>query len=90
MPGQQAPNATIAAFSYPETLIADYEHWVVLLRLQQVTLASLPRYGETRSFAGLAFTDAGWPAAPNLQAINEITATQRAELIGHLRDRWPG
>ena len=149
MPGQQAPNPTIAAFGYPETLIADTGHWVVLLRPQQVTLASLvlackepatsfseigpeafeglgtavgdieaclrgafaydkinylmlmmvdphvhfhvlPRYSGTRSFAGLAFSDAGWPAAPNLQAVNEITAAQRAELIGHLRTRWPG
>ncbi len=41
MPGQQAPNATIETFGYPETLIADTGHWVVLLRSQQVTLASL-------------------------------------------------
>ena len=149
MTAPQAPNATIETFGYPETLIADYRHWVVLLRLQQVTLGSLilackepatafsglspeafdgigaavgdietclrgtfaydkinylmlmmvdphvhfhvlPRYSEPRTFAGLAFTDAGWPAAPNLQAVNEITTAQRAELIGHLRDRWPG
>ncbi len=149
MPGQQAPNATIETFGYPETLIADTGHWVVLLRPEQVTLASLilackepatafseigpeafeglgtvvcdieaclrgafaydkinylmlmmvdphvhfhvlPRYSGTRSFAGRAFSDAGWPAAPNLQAVNEITAAQRAELIGHLRTRWPG
>jgi len=41
MTAPKAPNATIAAFGYPETLIADYRHWVVLLRLQQVTLGSL-------------------------------------------------
>jgi hypothetical protein len=29
-------------------------------------------------------------AAPNLRAVNEVTTVQRAELIGHLRDRWPG
>ena len=149
MPGREAPNATIETFGYPETLIADTGHWVVLLRPQQVTLASLilackepattfsgispeafeglgaavgdiesclrgafaydkinyimlmmvdphvhfhvlPRYSGTRSFAGHVFTDAGWPAAPNLRAVNEITAAQRAELIGHLRERWPG
>jgi len=146
---QNPPNATIETFGYPETLIADYVHWVVLLRPQQVTLGSLilackepttafseigsgafeelgravddietclrdafaydkinylmlmmvdphvhfhvlPRYSEPRSFAGMAFGDAGWPAAPDLKAVNEITAEQRAELIGHLRERWPG
>lgn len=34
-------NATIQKFGYPETLVAAYEHWVVLLRPSQVTLGSL-------------------------------------------------
>jgi diadenosine tetraphosphate (Ap4A) HIT family hydrolase len=34
-------NETIVRFGYPETLIADYEHWVVLLRPSQPTLGSL-------------------------------------------------
>jgi len=149
MSPREAPNATIETFGYPETLIADYTHWVVLLRPQQITLASLilackepatafseigrdafeelgtvvgdieaslraafaydkinylmlmmvdphvhfhvlPRYAETRTFAGADFADAGWPAAPNLMSVNEITPDQRAELIVDLRDRWPG
>ena len=148
MSPQDAANATIEAFGYPDSLIADYPHWVVLLRPQQVTLGSLvlacklpaiafsdigpaafeglgaaigdieaclgaafaydkinylmlmmvdphvhfhvlPRYAEARSFAGADFADAGWPAAPNLKAANEITEAQRAELIAHLRERWP-
>ncbi len=149
MSPQDAPNATIAAFGYPETLIAAYRHWVVLLRPQQVTLGSLilastgpatafseigaaafeelgravgdleatlraafaydkinylmlmmvdphvhfhvlPRYAEPRSFAGAAYADAGWPAAPDLKAVNETAAEQRAQLTAHLRERWPG
>lgn len=35
------PNQTMTRFGYPETLIREYEHWVVLLREQQVTLGSL-------------------------------------------------
>ena len=35
------PNQTIIRFGHPETLIREYEHWVVLLREQQVTLGSL-------------------------------------------------
>jgi diadenosine tetraphosphate (Ap4A) HIT family hydrolase len=36
-----APNETIAKFGYPDSLIAEYRHWVVLLRPQQVTLGAL-------------------------------------------------
>ena len=34
-------NDTIRRFGYPETLIAEYRHWVVLLRPEQPTLGSL-------------------------------------------------
>ena len=34
-------NATIEKFGYPTTLIAEYDHWVVLLRPAQPTLGSL-------------------------------------------------
>ena len=34
-------NDTMAKFGYPDTLIREYEHWVVLLRPAQVTLGSL-------------------------------------------------
>jgi diadenosine tetraphosphate (Ap4A) HIT family hydrolase len=48
-------NDTIRRFGYPETLVADYAHWVVLLRPAQPTLASLvlaAKSGAT-TFAGL-------------------------------------
>ena len=34
-------NATMEKFGYPDTLIREDEHWVVLLRPQQVTLGAL-------------------------------------------------
>lgn len=34
-------NPTIAKFGYPATLIAEFDHWVVLLRPAQPTLGSL-------------------------------------------------
>jgi diadenosine tetraphosphate (Ap4A) HIT family hydrolase len=34
-------NQTIEGFGYPETLIKEYDHWVVLLRPKQVTVGSL-------------------------------------------------
>jgi diadenosine tetraphosphate (Ap4A) HIT family hydrolase len=34
-------NPTIQKFGYPSTLLAEFDHWVVLLRPAQVTLGSL-------------------------------------------------
>lgn len=34
-------NATMRKFGYPDTLVCEFEHWVVLLRPQQVTLGAL-------------------------------------------------
>jgi diadenosine tetraphosphate (Ap4A) HIT family hydrolase len=34
-------NPTIEKFGYPTTLVADFDHWLVLLRPSQVTLGSL-------------------------------------------------
>jgi diadenosine tetraphosphate (Ap4A) HIT family hydrolase len=35
------PHATLVKFGYPQGIIAEFKHWLVLLRPQQVTLASL-------------------------------------------------
>jgi diadenosine tetraphosphate (Ap4A) HIT family hydrolase len=35
------PNPTMLKFGYPDTLVCEFEHWVVLLRPAQVTLGSL-------------------------------------------------
>ncbi len=141
-------NETIEKFGYPQTRVAEYGHWVVLLRPQQVTLGALvlackeastafskispaafaelgratadiestlaevfdyrkinylmlmmvdphvhfhvlPRYDEDKAFAGAAFRDAGWPAAPDLGAVNDLDDAGRGELVAFLRDRWP-
>lgn len=34
-------NATMKKFGYPDTLVKEYAHWVVLLRPQQATLGAL-------------------------------------------------
>lgn len=49
-------NETIRRFGYPDTLVAEYEHWVVLLRPAQPTLGSLvlAAKGEETSFAALS------------------------------------
>jgi diadenosine tetraphosphate (Ap4A) HIT family hydrolase len=49
-------NETIVRFRYPATLVAEYEHWLVLLRPAQPTLGSLilAAKGEATAFADLA------------------------------------
>lgn len=46
-------NTTIETFGYPASLIQEYQHWVVLLRPQQITLGSmvLALKDEARSIA---------------------------------------
>ena len=57
-------NRTAIRFGYPHTLIREYEHWIVLLREQQVTLGSLVlcTTSEATAFASLpadAYTELG-------------------------------
>jgi diadenosine tetraphosphate (Ap4A) HIT family hydrolase len=48
-------NETITRFGYPATLIAEYRHWLVLLRPAQPTLGSLvlAAKSDATAFAGL-------------------------------------
>ena len=44
-------NPTIASFAYPDSLIREFEHWVVLVRPDQVTLGSLVLAAKTDATA---------------------------------------
>ena len=48
-------NETIRRFGYPDTLVAEYRHWLILLRPQQPTLGSLvlAARGDFTSFSDL-------------------------------------
>lgn len=140
-------NATIRRFGHPATLIAEYAHWVVLLRPAQPTAGALvlaarseanafadlpaaafaelaivtaaieralkgaidyakinylmlmmqdphvhfhilPRYEGKRSLAGVTVADAGWPAAPQLDAAVALNEEQVAALVADLRPRF--
>jgi len=48
---ETAVNETIRKFGYPETRVAEYRSWVVLLRPQQVTLGSLVLASRTEATA---------------------------------------
>ena len=49
-------NSTIIKFGYPQTLIREFEHWVLLLRPAQVTAGSLvlAAKGEATAYGELA------------------------------------
>ena len=137
-------NQTIEKFGYPDTLIREYDHWVVLLRPAQATLGALilackdeasrfsdispeaftemgtavgdieralgslfdyqklnylmlmmvdpdvhyhvlPRFEQDQTYAGLTFTDPGWPGPPNVGHDNEADAGVKDQLIAELK-----
>ena len=53
-------NDTIAKFGYPDTLLAEYEGWVVLLRPKQVTLGSMVLACKEDALALSAVSPAAW------------------------------
>lgn len=67
-------NATIEKFGYPATLIAQFDHWVVLLRPAQPTLGSLILAAKSDA---TAFGDL--PAAAHTE-LKTVTATIEAAL----------
>jgi diadenosine tetraphosphate (Ap4A) HIT family hydrolase len=75
-PGESGINATIRTFGYPDSAVAEYEHWVVLLRPQQATLGALVLAARS---AATRFGDLSGPAFAELQrVIAEIEATLAA------------
>ncbi|HLL30946.1 MAG TPA: HIT family protein [Allosphingosinicella sp.] len=79
-------NQTIVRFGYPATLVAEYEHWVVLLRPAQPTLGSLvlAAKAEETSLAALpaeAFAEMGRAVADVERALG---AAVRYEKINYL------
>jgi diadenosine tetraphosphate (Ap4A) HIT family hydrolase len=49
----------------------------------------LPRYAQPKPFAGLEFTDTGWPAVPNLGHVNATDFAVNQQIIEHLQSYWP-
>jgi diadenosine tetraphosphate (Ap4A) HIT family hydrolase len=73
-------NDTIRRFGHPETLVAEYQHWVVLLRPEQPTLGSLvlAATSEATAFSGLE------PAAfAELASVTWHIETALERAVGH-------
>ena len=75
-------NETIRRFGYPDTLIAEYDHWLVLLRPAQPTLGSLVLAAKSEATAFSALEAAA--LAGLHAAIRDIERTL-AEAIGYER-----
>lgn len=54
------PHATLTKFGYPDTLIAEGEHWALLVRPAQVTLGSLVLCSRSDARAYGALPDAAY------------------------------
>ncbi len=68
-------NETIRRFGWPATMVAEYDHWIVLLRPQQPTLGSLVIAAKSEAEA---FSDLYPPAFAELsQVISETEAALR-------------
>lgn len=147
MAERRAVNQTMRTFGHPASVVAEYDHWAVLLRPQQATLGALvlacreeaiafsavspaasselgaivhdieaalaaafayekinylmlmmvdphvhfhvlPRYAAPREFAGVTFTDPGWPRLPDLGNAPSVSDECRAALMTALRASW--
>lgn len=65
-------NDTIHRFGYPATLIAEYEHWVVLLRPAQPTLGSLVLTAKSEATAFAALEPTAYAELANVSRDIEV------------------
>ncbi|MBB4633142.1 HIT family protein [Sphingosinicella soli] len=75
-------NETIIRFGYPATLIAEYEHWLVLLRPAQPTLASLVLAAKSDA---TAFADLPPPAYAELAQVSRDIESALRSAVDHAR-----
>ncbi len=78
-------NDTIKKFGYPETLVKDYDHWLVLLRPAQVTLGSLIVAAKSDA------EDFGALSADHFTELKTVTAeisAALAALVSHQKLNW--
>ena len=75
-----AANATMTKFGYPETVVADYERWVVLLRGRQVTLGALVLVCKTPA---RAFHEIGREAFAELERVTTDIEAALGRLVAY-------
>lgn len=75
-------NTTIAKFGYPATLVADFAHWVVLLRPAQPTLGALVLAAKSEA---TAFGDLPAEAHAELKAATSAIEAALTQAVGYAR-----
>ena len=75
-------NATIEKFGHPATLIAEYEHWVVLLRPAQPTLGALVLAAKSDA---TAFGDLPAAAHAELKVATAAIETALTQAVGYAK-----
>jgi diadenosine tetraphosphate (Ap4A) HIT family hydrolase len=73
-------NATIHKFGYPETLIAEFDHWLALLRPAQPTLGSLILAAKSDV---TAFADLPAAAFAELAIVSRVIDTGLGKAVNH-------
>ncbi|KEQ55259.1 HIT family protein [Sphingobium chlorophenolicum] len=73
-------NATIEKFGFPATLIADFGHWVVLLRPAQPTLGALVLAAKSDA---MAFGDLPAEAHAELATVTKAIESALAQAVGY-------
>ena len=66
------PNETLLKFRYPQTLIREYRHWVVLLRPKQVTAGSLVIVSSNEATALSELTESAFSELCTVTAHTEL------------------
>lgn len=75
-------NATIEKFGFPATLVAEFEHWVVLLRPAQPTLGALVLAAKSDA---TAFGDLSAAAHAELKAATSAIETALGKAVGYAK-----
>lgn len=75
-------NDTIAKFGYPATLIAEFDHWVVLLRPAQPTLGALVLAAKSEA---TAFGDLPAEAHAELKAATSAIEAAMMQAVGYAK-----
>jgi diadenosine tetraphosphate (Ap4A) HIT family hydrolase len=48
----------------------------------------IPRYATARDFAGMTFSDPGWPGMPDMGRAHDLDAETFGRILGHIRAVW--
>ena len=100
-PAQRFGDISAAAFAEQASVVADIErvlgefvqfekmNYMMLMMVDpDVHYHVLPRYSEPRTFEGVEFVDAGWPALPALGAPADTSEAVNAALLARIKGLW--